>query len=117
MLYMPTVLPPYIPPDDFKAIQGQRDQNLARQMALTQSGGSDGTIEVPQTTNPDANKNLVTTAEILSRNDKLLAARGATGGMGRGKQSKRQRNSRKTRRTKNRRYQKRRRLFSARKYI
>lgn len=100
---MPT-MPPYEPPMDFKAIQAQREQSMARQMALTKGGG---TFEVQQTSNPDSNQNIVKTAELMTRMEKVNNAQ-SKGGSRRRHQKRKRRKSRRSRKG---------RIFSARKYI
>ncbi len=97
-------MPPYEPPMDFKAIQAQREQSTARQMALTKGGGS---FEVQQTNNPDSNQNIVKTAELMTRMEQVNAAQ-TRGGSRRRAQKRKRRKSRRIRK---------RRLFSSRKYI
>ena len=81
----------YKPPPDFKQVQTERDAQLDRQMALTQSGG--GEFEVEQTSDKNSNGNIVTLAKIMSRNEQVNNAQGMKGG--RSKKKKRKRRTRK----------------------
>ena len=87
---MPPVMPTLPPPQDFKAIQAAREQSMMRQMAVSKGGG---TFVVPQTTNPASNDNIVNTAKLMTRMDKVTQAQ--TKGGKRKKKNKRKKSTRK----------------------
>ena len=70
---MPITMPTYPPPQDFKSIQQSRTDIMERQMAV--KGG--GKFEVPQTENKASNDNIVASAEMMTKMDKILKAQTA----------------------------------------
>ena len=82
---MPPVMPTLAPPQNFKEIQNQRELAMMRQVALTKGGAllkhrnrrtikGGATFVVPQTTNEASNENIVNTAKLMTRMDKLTQA-------------------------------------------